>query len=159
MASVDDVAAYILAKQRPMSTWKLQKLVYYSQAWHLAWDQERLFDAPIEAWANGPVVRALYQRHRGQFSVDAWRWGDPDRLTATERATIDIVLRDYGRLTGRMLSHLTHQEAPWRQAREGLEPTAPSQREISAESMFDFYAALDADEDAQSLSDWEDIDY
>ena len=37
MASVYDVAAYILEKQGAMTTWKLQKLVYYSQAWSLVW--------------------------------------------------------------------------------------------------------------------------
>ena len=34
--SVHDVAAYILKKQGEMSAMKLQKLVYYSQAWSLA---------------------------------------------------------------------------------------------------------------------------
>ena len=34
MASVFDVSAYILDRQGPMTTWKLQKLVHYSQAWH-----------------------------------------------------------------------------------------------------------------------------
>ena len=32
MASVLDVAACILERQGPMTTWKLQKLVFYSQA-------------------------------------------------------------------------------------------------------------------------------
>lgn len=35
MASVFDVAAYVLEKMGPMSAMKLQKLVYYSQAWAL----------------------------------------------------------------------------------------------------------------------------
>ena len=59
MASVFDVAAYILERQGPMTTWKLQKLVYYSQAWSLVWDDDVLFPEEIEACANGPVVREL----------------------------------------------------------------------------------------------------
>lgn len=59
MASVYDVATYILEKQGAMTTWKLQKLVYYSQAWSLVWDDDVLFPEEIEAWANGPVVREL----------------------------------------------------------------------------------------------------
>ena len=39
MASVFDVAKYILQKSGSMSTWKLQKLCYYSQAWSLAWTE------------------------------------------------------------------------------------------------------------------------
>ena len=57
--SVFDVAAYILDKLGPISTIKLQKLVYYCQAWSLVWDEEPLFSERIEAWVNGPVVREL----------------------------------------------------------------------------------------------------
>jgi hypothetical protein len=58
-ATVFDVAAYILEKKGEMSAWRLQKLVYYSQAWSLVWDERPLFDEPIQAWANGPVCLAL----------------------------------------------------------------------------------------------------
>src|SRR5450756_3169344 len=92
MARVDDVAAAILQRQGQMSTWKLQKLVYYCQAWHLVWEENPLFDDPIQAWANGPVVRSLYDRHRGQFSVSSWRNGDASRLTPEESSTVDAVL-------------------------------------------------------------------
>ena len=37
---VFDVAAYILQKTGSMTTMKLQKLVYYSQAWSLVWDEK-----------------------------------------------------------------------------------------------------------------------
>ena len=43
MASVFDVAKYILHKLGTVTTWKLQKLVYYCQAWSLVWDDEPLF--------------------------------------------------------------------------------------------------------------------
>ena len=46
MANVDDVAAYILNRQGPMTAMKLQKLCYYSQAWHLVWDSEPLGQRP-----------------------------------------------------------------------------------------------------------------
>ncbi len=123
VGTVHDLAAYILREQGRMSTWKLQKLVYYSQAWALVWDDEPIFKAHIEAWANGPVVPELYRKHRGQFSVDSWE-GDPRRLSDDHRATIDIVLAEYGRLTGRQLSLLTHAERPWQEARKGLEAHA-----------------------------------
>ncbi len=58
MAHVQDVARYILEKRGRMSAMKLQKLVYYSQGWHLVFDGEPLFAERIEAWANGPVVPA-----------------------------------------------------------------------------------------------------
>ncbi|MDX6649081.1 MAG: hypothetical protein QOJ97_1032 [Solirubrobacteraceae bacterium] len=151
MASVHDIAAYILRKQGSMSTWKLQKLVYYSQAWHLAWDEQPLFQARIEAWANGPVVPELYRRHRGSFTVERWPVGDPKALTKEERDTVDAVLNGYGRHSGRQLSHLTHAEAPWRDARRDLAPTDRSTQVISPESMQAFYTALDTDENAEPV--------
>ena len=38
MANVFDTAKYILEQLGSMSTMKLQKLCYYSQAWSLVWD-------------------------------------------------------------------------------------------------------------------------
>ena len=155
MASAHDVAKYILAERGRMSTWKLQKLVYYCQAWHLVWDEQPLFAEPIEAWANGPVVRTLYRKHRGDFSVREWRQGKSGALTDAEKATVDAVLASYGGLTGRQLSLLTHDEDPWRQTREGLEPTARSERHIKTTTMHAFYSALDADPAARPIRDLE----
>lgn len=152
MVSVHDVAAYILRKQGRMSTWKLQKLVYYSQAWSLVWDDAPLFKARIEAWANGPVAPELYRDHRGRFSIEQWD-GDPSHLTSSESQTVDLVLADYGRLTGRQLSILTHAELPWQKAREGLGPTDLGNQEITLDSMQAYYSALDADESVPAVAD------
>src|SRR5271170_6235706 len=64
-----DVAAYILQKCGPMTAMKLQKLVYYCQAWSLVWDESPLFNEPIEAWANGPVVPSLFSKLQGTYIV------------------------------------------------------------------------------------------
>jgi hypothetical protein len=52
-----------------MTSMKLQKLVYCTQAWALASLDRPAFDADIQAWANGPVVYELFDRHRGRFVV------------------------------------------------------------------------------------------
>jgi uncharacterized phage-associated protein len=144
MATVHDVARYILRKQGAMSTWKLQKLVYYAQAWHLVWDEAPLFPERIEAWANGPVVRELYRYHRGLFEVSDWSHENARiaHLTASERGTMDGVLKFYGHRSGRWLSALTHQERPWNEARHGLQPGARSDREITPGMMADYYGQL-----------------
>jgi uncharacterized phage-associated protein len=74
MADVFDAAAYILkvcgdCDELPVTTWKLQKLVYYSQAWSLVWDDEPLFPEEIQAWANGPVCPALYCPSSGNLRL------------------------------------------------------------------------------------------
>jgi uncharacterized phage-associated protein len=142
MATVHDVAAYILDQHGPMSAMKLEKLVYYSYAWHLVWDEERLFDARIEAWANGPVVRELYREHRGKFMIDSWPRGNPEALTPSERETVQAVLNYYGDKSPAWLSELTHKEPPWRDARRGLAPGERGEQPITDESMAEYYSAI-----------------
>ena len=71
MSAVFDVAKYILEKRSPMTAMKLEKIIYYSQAWSLVWDSAPLFNEPIEAWMNGPVIPVLFNVHRGKFQVRA----------------------------------------------------------------------------------------
>ena len=148
MASVDDVAAAILERTGRIDTFKLQKLVYYSQAWHLVWAEEPLFTEPVETWAGGPVVRTLYEHHRGQYSVSSWPWGDARRLTPEQQETVDVVVDAYGKLSGRQLSQLTHREAPWRVARGDLGPGERGNRVIEPAAMQDYYSALDQSDEA-----------
>lgn len=143
MPSVFDVAAYILSRCSAMSAMKLQKLVYYSQAWSLVWDDEALFPEEIEAWANGPVVRVLYERHKGVFKVDqSMIGGDPSLLTPSQRETVDAVCDAYCTSTAQMLSDMTHAEAPWRNARRGLSDGERGNSVISLADMAEYYGSL-----------------
>ena len=142
MASAHDVAAYILARQGRMTAMKLQKLVYYSQAWSVVWDERPLFPERIEAWANGPVVRELYDLHRGSFEVAEWPRGDAAKLTAKERTTVDSVLQFYGSRSAQWLSDLTHREQPWLAARRGLPDGERGNREITLSALEEYYASL-----------------
>jgi uncharacterized phage-associated protein len=142
MSTVRDVAAYILRKQGPMSAMKLQKLSYYSQAWHLVWEDKPLFDDRIEAWANGPVAPALYRLHRGHFRVtEDLLPGDID-VAPDEASTIEGVLRFYAGKSAWDLSNLTHSEDPWRAARSDVPDGAPSTSEITPASMAEYYGSL-----------------
>lgn len=144
MASVHDVAAYILRKAGTMTAMKLQKLVYYCQAWSLVWEDKPLFKARIEAWANGPVIPSLYQLHRGAFKVAAWPQGDPKAFddNAAEKSTIDAVIEFYGDKSSQWLSDLTHAEDPWKNARRGLPSGVPCKNEITTAAMAEYYGSL-----------------
>jgi len=142
MASVHDVAAYIIRKLGPTSAMKLQKLVYYAQAWSLVWEERPLFKARIEAWANGPVVPALYQRHRGSFEIRRWTFGDADAIGPDDQSTINAVIKFYGHRSPQWLSDLTHMEAPWIKARKGVSPGNTCTNEITVESMAEYYGSL-----------------
>ncbi len=142
MVSVFDVAAHILKRVGPLDTMKLQKLVYYSQAWSLVWDGQPLFHESIEAWANGPVCPELYQAHRGDFQITSLPKGDPSILVAEQLETIEGVLKFYGSKSGWWLSELTHREHPWLDARNGLNPGDRGNTVISLASMAEYYGSL-----------------
>ena len=140
MAEVNDVAAALLAETGPVTTMKLQKLVYYSQAWHLVFQSEPLFDDAIEAWPQGPVTRVLYEQHRRMRQVSSWPSGDKDNLSPDEKATVRWVLDKYGHFSAESLSQMTHMEAPWRIGRGVLGPDERSSTPISEQQMKHFYA-------------------
>jgi len=142
MASVFDVAAYILEKCGTLTTWKLQKLVYYAQAWSLVWDEKPLFDQGIEAWANGPVVRELYNAHKGKFTVSSFSPGDSGRLSNDQKETIDAVIRDYGEFSSQQLSDLTHSEKPWKDARRGIPDGERGDTVIDLDALAEYYGGL-----------------
>ena len=142
MPSAHDVARYILEQKDEMDTWKLQKLVYYSQAWHLVWDSEPLFEERVEAWANGPVIPELFDKHRGKFKMAKWPEGNISRLTKSQRESIEVVLKHYGRRTGWALREQTHREPPWKDARAGIPVGAPSNNPITRDAMASYYGSL-----------------
>lgn len=140
--SVHDVAAYILQKCGTITAMKLQKLLYYSQAWSLVWDETPLFREPIEAWANGPVVREVYELHRGVFAVDHWPQGDAGNLAQPQRDTVDAVLEHYGSKPAQYLSDLTHEERPWKEARLGIPEGSRGYAQINIATMAEYYGSL-----------------
>jgi uncharacterized phage-associated protein len=142
MTTVFDVAAKIaeLVPAVQHDSMRLQKLVYYAQAWSLVWDERPLFSEPIEAWTHGPVVSTLYgaHKHDGGFR------GNPDALGADALATISAVVAAYGDKPGTWLSELAHREQPWLAARRGLPREAASREVITHESMRSWYGAAAA---------------
>lgn len=140
MVSVFDVAQYILQQMGPMSAIKLQKLVYYCQAWYLAWNKGNpLFKEQIEAWINGPVVRELYNEHRGQSLVQSLNSGNSENLTIAQKCNIQTILSFYGEKSSSWLILRSHQEKPWQKAREGLGPMQASTNIVLPEIITAFY--------------------
>lgn len=159
-ATVVDVAAYFLAESGTrMTTMKLQKLCYYGQAWSLVWDRKKLFDAPIFAWANGPVAPELFKLHRGKYFIEPGaldKYGaDFNKLTQEQMDTCNAVIDSYGKFSGTQLSFLTHNEEPWLQARGGLGPHEKGNEEITTDAMLEFYTLQDEDENAKFVTDFE----
>jgi uncharacterized phage-associated protein len=123
----------------PISNLKLQKLLYYAQAWHLALYDRALFGERIEAWVHGPAVPPVYGIFKG------WAWqpiSDASGVPAFSgpiKKHLDQVMRQYGPKNAYELELLTHSERPWRDARGDIPPDAPSTAVITHPSMRDFY--------------------
>jgi uncharacterized phage-associated protein len=144
MVTAQDVAEAILEHKGPMDTFRLQKLVYYAQALHLATTGGPLFSDRIEAWTNGPVVPTLYQRHRGDYRVKTVS-GRSDRLDDSALRSVETMLDYYGDQSSSWLVNQVHLEEPWRRARAGVGPRERSGREIPLESIRSCYKPIFAD--------------
>ena len=144
MHSVSQIAKYILHEAGEMTTMKLQKLVFYCQAWSLAWDGEPLFPEDFEAWAGGPVCPELFRKHKGNFLIDEDVFdgiADAD-FTRDEIETIEAVLDTYNDKSPQWLSDKTHSERPWKEARGSTAPGYPCSVVISKELIQDYYSGL-----------------
>ncbi len=125
---------------------KLQKLLYYSQAWYLAIVDRPLFDERIEAWVHGPVVPPVFGsfkqfRARPITAIPFDGNIEPGCNDRTISDHIAEILDVYAKFTGGQLESLTHREQPWLEARKGLAGDEPSNNVISLESMKAFYRA------------------
>jgi len=126
-------------KNAPVSNLKLQKLLYYSQAWHLALFKLPLFDEEIEAWVHGPVVPEIFRHYRD------CKWSPiPDFKVNSAypfRSHLEEVWKVYGNFSAFDLERLTHSEDPWRNARIGLASDASCNVIITKACMRDYYSA------------------
>lgn len=120
MANIFNVARYILEKKGEMSVWKLQKLCYYSQVYHMVWENQPLFQEDFVAGCNGPICKELYKEHKGKFLItfsDIPKCLENGHLSEKEADSIDGVLNYLGDLQPYELREYSHGETPWIEAR------------------------------------------
>lgn len=142
MASVFDIAARIEQLLGTLDNRKLNKLVFYVQAWSLVHFDQPAFPERIEAWVDGPVTKALWVdfRHNNSFALKLAA-SRSAVLSAEVSAAIDGVVANFGHLPAAALIDMTHKEAPWVNARGSLPPNVKSEEEITHNAMRDYYKA------------------
>jgi len=121
---------------------KLQKLVYYAQAWNLALYDKPLFESDFQAWVHGPVCPELYARFKGYRWKPITEQPDLPEIPENVKKHLIDVFEAYERYSGYQLEQMTHAEAPWIDARDGIPLDEASNAVISKESMKDFYSKL-----------------
>ncbi len=138
-----------------ISPLKLQKLLYYIQAWHIAkFNKETLYTSLPEAWVNGPVYREVYNNYKEFFFRNENIKTDFDeielsnalkekqKLLILEEKQLNLiydVLNTYAKLSDEMLILMTHNEAPWNDARKGLTPIEKSVNTLSIDTIYNYF--------------------
>lgn len=147
VTTLNSVADYLLCFAQEhgdvMTPLKLQKMVFYADAWFMALnDGEELVADKFEAWVHGPVVRDLYTR----FADYKWRSIDEEiacpELPANVSKHLKEIYEVFGGYTAYELEQMTHQEKPWLEAREGVPSDAPCKNVIDKSVTAEFYRSM-----------------
>jgi uncharacterized phage-associated protein len=119
-----------------ISNLKLQKLLYFAQAAHLAQTGEPLFADRIEAWKFGPVIPAVYQDLKrfgnGPVAID----GEAEPVDEATALLLEDVWNIYGKYSAYELVNITHSYRPWKDVFLGDD----SDKVITPESLREFYS-------------------
>lgn len=143
LPSAESIARYFLHlaagadEATPVTQMQLHKLVYYAQGCWLATRERPLCRATFQAWIHGPVVlemRPVFARF-GDLPVPPSEARTDPSLTREMRGVLASIWLAYGRFSPWKLREMTHAEPPWKDARAGLPPDAPSQAPIPEESL------------------------
>ncbi|WP_024801210.1 Panacea domain-containing protein [Nocardia sp. BMG51109] len=143
MVTALDVAGYVYRQRGWVDAWKLEKLIYFAQAWHLTWDGRPLFEDKFEAWLDGPVQPTVYRVNKYD-RPSPWSTqlpgADPDALPGATKAIVDAVLEHYAHLDKPTLVELSH-ELPWQRARGDVPADAKCTAELSESDIKRWYTA------------------
>ena len=124
LQKIDSVVCsdYILKHYGPMSHLKLQKLIFYCDAYCLAYFDKELVTDQFEAWVHGPVSRKVYNSLKDKsilysdliYSKKEGEDVDVEfgKLTQDQQHLILSVLGDLSKWTGRELEASTHKYKP-----------------------------------------------
>jgi uncharacterized phage-associated protein len=143
------VAKYFLLKAaqegEPITQLKLQKLVYLAYVYALI-HGKKLFNEPIQAWANGPVVPSLYQILKkygfNPIGEDFYKTDINELLKKLNgvQDILDEVFDEYAPKSAFELVTLTHNDGAWSRARKGKAATERSEEIIKDEYILEAYA-------------------
>jgi uncharacterized phage-associated protein len=134
-----------------MSHLKLQKLLFYCDAYHLAYIEEPLLHQNFQAWVHGPVCIEVYHELKGHsvlysdVSYDSkTEVKDPNKIVSELLTSkqLDIITEVLETLTPWKDSELeasTHREKPWIEARAGIPASQKCETVINKITTKDFY--------------------
>ena len=116
---------------------KVNKLLYFAQAWSLVRLGRPLFDENIEAWQYGPVVPSVYNafnKYKRSNITEVHGTYSPDSFSDEELQLLIDIQREYGKYAASTLVDMTHKKgSPWEQVYDG------SKHVISNDSIKEYF--------------------
>jgi uncharacterized phage-associated protein len=103
---------------------KVQKLLYYAEAWTQVLLDQNLFNEKIQAWAHGPVVPEVFQAFK-EYGWNPLPIPPSNPIPNLDNDILEVLTQvydTYGDLPAKTLESMTHDDAPWITARGTLEP-------------------------------------
>ena len=143
-SQIELIAAYIASKIE-VTPLALQKILYYSQGFYMAFFGKSLIKDDCQAWVHGPVFPDIYEKYRAfgrdviQIDVD---YDIEDILDDDRRELLNAIINYFGYYSGPALEKMSHIELPWMTARIGLQTDENSNNIISRKSIKDYFNAV-----------------
>ena len=132
----------ITSKTITITSFALQKMLYYIQGFCYAFNNEFIFSDDCEAWANGPVYKKIWAKFKYDFDCIETDKFDESQLPIEERLVIDSVIKYFGCYSGDTLKDFTHTEEPWINTRVELPINASSDNIIDKKLIADYFMEI-----------------
>ena len=97
---------------------KLQKVLYFVQAYYLAKLNRPLFPDNIEAWEYGPVIPSVYRKYKEYESNPIISEKDKSSLSTEDKKIIQKIWNTFGGYSASRLVSITHDHTPWKEANQ-----------------------------------------
>lgn len=120
MYKVLDVCKYVVyysnSKSYGISNLRLQKILYFIQAYFFRIKHTPCFSDEIEAWDFGPVVPCAYHEYKqfGAGEIPDYRKPDKEIIKGKDADIIRGVVDLLSEYSTTQLVEITHKQFPWR---------------------------------------------
>lgn len=140
--NIANYVVYYSNKNRySISNLRLQKLLYFIQAYFLYSFGKACFKDEIEAWAFGPVVPEVYHKYKkyGAGSIPYLNYDGAEifNINNSDKEAINLVIKKLSKYSVYDLVEATHKQGPW----ESVYDKNTRSAIISKESIKDYFNA------------------
>lgn len=115
---------------------KLQKMLYFAQAYYLAKIGKPLFAEKLEAWSYGAVVPDVYRKFKSHKNRPIVFEEDKSTLKEEDKEVLKKVWDAFGGYSASRLVGIVHAHKPWKEANNS------DDKVISNKAIKDYYSPL-----------------